>query len=237
MRIQYSYKNYPNCPRATEYSQWAESRSATAGGLVGIITIAAVICFLASSFSFFGNYNWMDFLGSIIFVVIAAVVDFYYFIIRPNNTRCEIKIILLEDCNPTLPQETIKQLSKNLRKENRIENNSQFLKFFSVFAVSLVDTIALIAIIKGVYLLCHGEESWLLVVGALVLLIVLSCSIWLMVRDKPIKSAPKKSLSYYNQTNSANEYDEKKDIAFCRKCGAKILPDSIFCDKCGTKVR
>ncbi len=30
--------------------------------------------------------------------------------------------------------------------------------------------------------------------------------------------------------------DNNDQIIFCRKCGNKLLPDSVFCEKCGTKV-
>jgi hypothetical protein len=28
----------------------------------------------------------------------------------------------------------------------------------------------------------------------------------------------------------------KNEISFCRKCGTKLLEDSLFCSKCGTKI-
>ena len=30
---------------------------------------------------------------------------------------------------------------------------------------------------------------------------------------------------------------ENEGIQYCRKCGNRLLPDSVFCDKCGTKVQ
>ena len=31
--------------------------------------------------------------------------------------------------------------------------------------------------------------------------------------------------------------NENEKIQYCRKCGNRLLPDSVFCDKCGTKVQ
>lgn len=32
-------------------------------------------------------------------------------------------------------------------------------------------------------------------------------------------------------------FNENEGIQYCRKCGNRLLPDSVFCDKCGTKVQ
>lgn len=36
--------------------------------------------------------------------------------------------------------------------------------------------------------------------------------------------------------NQSVETLSKRKALFCRKCGAKLLPDSLFCSYCGTKV-
>jgi hypothetical protein len=37
-------------------------------------------------------------------------------------------------------------------------------------------------------------------------------------------------------TGSEHDHQQIKRTLFCRKCGAKLLPDSLFCSYCGTKV-
>ena len=45
-----------------------------------------------------------------------------------------------------------------------------------------------------------------------------------------------------NKISSHNEHDNTPltqssgEIAFCRKCGFKLIPDSVFCSKCGKKI-
>ena len=67
MRIRYTYNNYPNSPKATEYSRSAESSAAYAGIFIGPLSIGAVIAFLVCTFGFFGKYNWGEFLGAVAF--------------------------------------------------------------------------------------------------------------------------------------------------------------------------
>ncbi len=237
MRISYTYQNYPNCPRATEYSRSAESASAYGGMLIGPLTIGAVIAVLVCTFSFFENYNWSDFLGAIVFSIVVAIIDFYFFVIRPNNTRCEIKIILTEESSRNYPPEVVKQFCENLRKENKKENKKAFSHFFRVFIASLFATISLIAAIKGVYFLCHKNGGLFLFLGAVVSLCVFSFSIWRLVNKQSSASNSKVPQKTDEMVKVDSKQSKTDDIAFCRKCGAKILSDSVFCEKCGTKVR
>ena len=237
MRISYTYQKYPNCPRATEYSQSAESSAAYGGMLIGPLSIGAVIAFLICSFSFFGNYHWGEFLGAIAFTVVVAIIDFYFFVIRPNNTQCEIKVILTEDGNRNLPASVVQQFCENLRKENKKENTKAFTSFFLIFLVSLSGAIALIATIKGVYFLCHKEGGAFLLLGGIAAIGILAYLLWRLLSDPLPKPATPPAPVSKEQTETAPSTSESGDIAFCRKCGAKVLSDSVFCAKCGTKVR
>ena len=76
MKISYTYQNYPNCPRATEYSKSAESMAVTGEMFAVLLSLGAGITFLAYTFPFFGNYNWGDFIGALAFVIVAAMLDF-----------------------------------------------------------------------------------------------------------------------------------------------------------------
>lgn len=237
MRISYTYHNYPNCPRATEYSRSAESSAAYGGMLIGPLSIGAVITFLICTFSFFGDYNWGAFLGAIAFTIVVAIIDFYYFVIRPNNTQCNINVILAEEGNRNLPSPVVQQFCENLRKENRETNKEAFKSFFIVFLVSLLGAVALIAAIKGVYFLCHKEGGVFLLLGGVVAIGISVCLLWKLLNG----SSPKPTTSQKTVSNTQSETiataPENGDIAFCRKCGTKVLSDSVFCAKCGTKVR
>lgn len=235
MRIRYTYHNYPNCPKATEYSRSAETASAYGGLFIGLPSLASVVFLLISAFSFFGNYNWGEFLGSVAFVLAMALLDFYFFVIRPNNTSCEIKVILTEEGNSKLPKNTVQEYCELLRIENRKTNKDAFESFYPLFLVSFCDVIALIAGIKGVYFLCHKENGVFLLLASIVALGVFSYLIWRFVN----KPAPiSKTINTTTKSSTINTVESlDNDIFFCRKCGAKVLHDSTFCSKCGTKVR
>lgn len=236
MKIRYTYQNYPNCPRATEYSESAESSAAYEGLFIGPLSIGAVIAFLICTFSFFGNYNWGEFLGAIAFTIAVAIIDFYFFVIRPNNTQCEINVILAEDSNRNLPASVVQQFCKNLRKENKKKNTEAFINFFLIFLVSLFDAVSLIATINGVFFLCHKEGGLFLFLGGVVAIGVFSCLIWHLVSGHSKKPNTSK-VSVSKEPSDTPSASESGDITFCRKCGAKVLSDSVFCAKCGTKVR
>ncbi len=40
----------------------------------------------------------------------------------------------------------------------------------------------------------------------------------------------------FQNTNSNPTNNTNNGICFCRKCGNKIIEDSLFCNKCGTKI-
>jgi hypothetical protein len=79
-RITYTYKSYPNCPRATEYSQERERARALLSGLTGILSIGVVIAFFVYTYSLFSKGNWEDFLTATMFTVIVAFFDAYMFV-------------------------------------------------------------------------------------------------------------------------------------------------------------
>ncbi len=187
MRISYTYQSYSNCPRATEYSKKAEANVARASYFVSLLSIGAAITFLYYTFSFFGTYDWNTFLGATVFVVVTALLDFYHSEIRPNNIQCKIQVILTEDTNKSLPTTVVTKHCECLRKENKKQNIEAFKKFFPIFLASLVDAIALMATIKGVYFLCHKEEGLTLLFGGIATFFVFSYCIWRLVNGSSEK--------------------------------------------------
>lgn len=53
-------------------------------------------------------------------------------------------------------------------------------------------------------------------------------------------SASNNQTATTNQTlqNSASPYSAEKrtEISYCRKCGNRVIPNSVFCNKCGSKI-
>ena len=168
MRIRYTYQNYPSCPKATEYSRSSESSAAFGGMFLSLFSFAAAITFLICTFSFFENYNWGEFLGSIAFATVMSFLNFYYFVCHPNNTACEIKVILTEASNHDLPQNVVQEYCNSIRNENSKKNIRAFKTFCPFYFVFLFNTIALIAGIKGVYFIYQGGEGVILLVSSVI---------------------------------------------------------------------
>ena len=175
-KITYTYKSYPNCPRATEYSQERERASALLSGLAGILSIGVVIAFFVNTYSLFSGGNWEDFLTATLFTVIVAFFDAYMFVLRSNNTECNLNIILFEESaikkmNYHKEQmqdfdkekrkdelsklkmqyvEELKTFKKATKKENR-KNNIEFLKrYFLYFFLEMFISISVVGIIQGI---------------------------------------------------------------------------------------
>ena len=230
MRLWYSYQNYPNYPRATRYSKLVASSDTLVTLFLGWLSIGVVIAFLIYTFSFFENYNWNEFLHVIAITIAAAIADIYFFAIHPKNTECDIMVIVAEDGNHNLPKPVVQQYCENLRNENKKANIKIFIRMFLIFLVGLSGAVALIATIKSVYLLCHKADVTLLLSGSVFATVVFALLLFRMLRSSSRKAHAK-------TTPSNKEPLASEEVAFCRKCGAKVLSDSVFCTKCGIKVR
>ncbi len=255
-RITYTYKSYPNCPRATEYSQERERATTLLAGSTGILSIGAVIAFFIYTFALFSEGNWNDFFTAVLFTVIVAFLDAYIFVLRGNNTECNLNIILFEESaikkmNYHKAQmqefdkekrkdelsklkmqyvEELKTFKKETKKKNR-ENNIEFLKrYFLYFFLGMFIAISIVGIIQGIL---DGNPTTIFISLAAFLVLGFLFFYTLPIGKKAFtKIIAKKEISY----NTKKQLPLIEEKLFCRKCGTQILPDSIYCNKCGSKV-
>lgn len=231
-RITYTYKSYPNCPRATEYSQERERTTTLFGGLTAISSIGVVIAFFIYTFALFSDGNWNDFLTAVLFTIAVAFFDAYIFVLRGNNTECQLNIILLEESS--INKDYYKEQIKTLRKENRKENMEFLKKYFLYFFLGMFLAISIVGIIQGFVCITNGDNATMLLLS-FIAFFVLGC---LFFYTLPIGKECFKKIFTKKETSN---YDKKqphsiKEKIFCRKCGTQILPDSVYCNKCGCKV-
>lgn len=228
--VSYTYKSFPNCPEATQYSKDRESYTAVLAGFVGLWTIVAVIYFIVCSFKFFGNYNWSDFSLSLFWLVFSAIFVFCFIVCRPRKTECELKIILIKSENKALPQEVINNYCDSLRKENRKENINTAKIFFPTFLLLVLAVLSLIGTIKGIYFLCHKQDGLFLLIGSLGVLCIIGLVAWYLqnrwsygdpiiphVRKKQdehktTKEVHNKDRSDYSSSNSTPQNNTSKTI-------------------------
>lgn len=229
MKIQYTYSRFPNCPRATEYSHDTESLWSFLDMVIGVLSFVAMILLFIKGLDFFEYYNWIDFGPYAAFAFFIGILNFYSFSIRPNNTKCELKVIVLED-TANLQLGELDEMCKLLRCETRKENKQEFLHFFPIYLLAFGAVIAVIGVIKGIYFLRNYEDGLTLLLFSIVALCFFLCIIWIVIK-RP--SLPKELFAKIKQKNKPIE----SNAFFCRKCGTKLLSNSVFCYKCGTKVR
>lgn len=239
-RIRYTYQNFPNCPRATQYSKDRESATVFLGVLIGPLSIASIITFFIYTFQFFGKYDWLSFLAAVLFLCVMAMIDIAIYGCRPNKTRCELSIILMEaeygDCVPS----EIFKYGNMMREKNKKENRKLFLNALKWFGLGLGATIAVIAAIKGVYYLCHKQGGLFLLIGAIEAIIVLATLLYYFyIPHESIKDKCKKIREKVQTEKESTSYSSamNDDIMYCRICGNKVLSDSKYCSKCGNQVR
>lgn len=255
-RITYTYKSYPNCPRATEYSRERERGAALLSGLVAVLSIGAVIAFFVCTFSLFAEGTWGDFFAAVFCTILVAFFDAYVFVLRSNNTECNLNIILFEESairkmNYHKEQmrdfdkekrkdelskfkmqyvEELKAFKKSTKKENQ-KNNIEFLKrYFLYFFLGMFVSISVVGIIQGV---SDGYPITVFISLATFFILDFLFFYALPIGKKVFaKISAKKEISY----NAKKQLPLTEEKLFCRKCGAQILPDSLYCDKCGEKV-
>ena len=76
-----------------------------------------------------------------------------------------------------------------------------------------------------------------MLLGGILAIGVLAYLLWRLLSDPTPKPATTPVPVSKEPPETAPSASESGDIAFCRKCGTKVLSDSVFCAKCGTKVR
>lgn len=236
-RYRYTYKSFPNCPEATEYSKERESSGVSLTIFAGWISLAAVLCFVTITFDFFESYNWVDFLFGIFFLILSALLDYYVFYSREKNTECELKIILLQSAENDIPHELIEHYCENLRYENKSKNRKKAQYIFSYFFLVMLVTISVIAIIKSVYFICHRNGGILLLITSSAALIVLGIVAFYLVKRNHCVVTGNNIGGLVDRKNSRSKTEQVSDIQYCWKCGTKVLPDSIFCSKCGNMIK
>ena len=233
-RYSYTYKSFPNCPEATEYSKKREESGVHLTMLGGWLSLGAVINFLIVTFQFFGTYKWGDFLGAVAFVLFVAIYDFYIMVIRNNKTECELKIILLNAENREQPISYTEEYCKKIRENNRKQNIRLTIIVFSWVLCAVVALIALIGFVKAIYFICHKQDGVYLLVLSILALIVTGIALWKLNRQRARNTVNDEQ---HKGNCCTNKMPDQSRAFFCRYCGMQIPNDSVFCSKCGKKVK
>lgn len=256
-KIYYTYKSFPNSLQATEYSRERERSAVYLRGMVGILSLGAIVMFLICTFYLFSNGDWENFLSAMFFTILIAFLDAYVFILYDNNTQCNLKIILFEE-EATKNFYSLKEQMQTLdsekrkaelsalkrqfiaerelfKKANRHKNLIFLKKYFLFFFLGMFLSISIIGIIQGVVSLNSNESAISVLLFSIFGFLAFCC---LIVYNLPVGK------QWFNMIfkkknhltdNGKQQYNNDGNL-FCRKCGTRLLNDSVYCNKCGAKV-
>ena len=77
-RIIYTYQSYPDCPRATKYSERRAKVGVILSIFIALYSIGVAIVFFAYTNALFLEGNWGDFLIAALLIILFAFLTFYF---------------------------------------------------------------------------------------------------------------------------------------------------------------
>ena len=117
MRISYTYRSFPNCPAATEYSRQREAGTVALYALIVILGLFAAVSYTASILSFLKDPDWKLLCLGLGSVIVWGLLTFYTFVRRPLATEMNLKIILDEEHVVSLPYDLREDDYAKLKKD------------------------------------------------------------------------------------------------------------------------
>lgn len=242
MRITYSYQYFPDCPEATEYSKSREFSQHMLMMSSGLVCLMLLPCYFIFTARFFGDYNWAYLLLYNLSLVASSYWLFYTLACRPNNTHTDITIMLFNSEYGEEFMNSNLDIIEHMLVATKRKNARLTKTFFTWYGISWLGITSLIAIFRGVYLICHRQDYGIgILLGAIVTFLISIFCCYKMKCQKQ-KSQNKPSSSHASNKSITSTKSEtipllQEDIHFCHNCGKELSSDSIYCSVCGTKVR
>lgn len=92
-----SYRAFPNCQAATEYSR-GRATASTGFGMAGVFfSLIIGINLINVASSFHQEKDWVNFIGMLILFLCALVLDFYAFVLRGYQTNYGLEKIFIDE--------------------------------------------------------------------------------------------------------------------------------------------
>jgi len=233
-----SYRAYPSSAEATNYSMNRATFGFYVGGIISLFILGSIFYYIVGVISLFAGFDYLFYLKSLGVFLAASLVALYFFMLRERITERNCRLIILreyaEDKGAT-PDE-IKYLESQVKAQSRTDLIGFAKSFYLVFIPAVISGTGLIGCATSVLRLCHKKGG---LIGLIVSLIILiAATIYYIARYVPHDRHPKENKKMRLTKDSPKETPNSAsvEIAFCRKCGAKVYSDSIFCAKCGCKI-
>lgn len=242
MKVTISWRNYPNCPEATEYDKSRSYLMHFIGMFVGITLLALVIGFFVCMSAFWTDAEWGQFFGGLLCLLGGGALAHMVFVWYPHCTEKGLQLIFLK--YKTSSFENFKKLEeKRIRKEFNDElretTKVYYFWYLSVVAFAIIVCIFIFSIVRMA--MDEGGIGWFLFS-----LCATGAAIWGFLRLKNIIDGPitptKKPISTNNNQGASVTTPTKVESAntstelYCRKCGRKLNVLQSFCQSCGTPV-
>lgn len=244
MRVTISWRNYPNCPEATEYDKSRSYLMHFIGMFVGIALFALVIGFFVCMSSFWTDADWGQFFGGLLCLLSGGALAHMVFVWYPHCTEKGLQLIFLKyktSSFDNFKKLEEKRIKKECNDELRETTKIYYFWFLSVVIFALIVCIFIFSIVRMA--MDEGGIGWLLFSlcaagGAVFGFLRLKSII-----DGPVITPPKKTITSSNSSQSAPAATSVKTNTtststelYCRKCGRKLNVLQAFCQSCGTPV-
>jgi hypothetical protein len=134
-KITITWRNYPNCPEATEYDK-GRSMLARFLSVISTISILGLIAgFIDGINDFWVDKNWSQFFAAFAYILIGGIIAHMVYILYNFFTERNLKLILLKHSHPYLQS---KELVKQIKKDAVDELRATTIVYYFVFLSALI---------------------------------------------------------------------------------------------------
>lgn len=241
MKVTISWRNYPNCPEATEYDKSRSYLLNFIAMCTSITLFVLVIGFFVYMRGFWTDAEWGQFFGGLLCLLSGGTLVHMVFVWYPYCTEKGLQLIFLKyktssfDDYKKLEEKRIKkECNDELRKATKL----YYFWYLTVVVLTLIVCIFIFSIVR--IAMDEGGIGWLLFS-----LFAAGGAIFGFIRLKNVIYGPitpyQKSIATSNEnqviTSSKVDSPNTSTELYCRKCGRKLNVLQSFCQSCGTPIR
>ena len=154
MRVTISWRNYPNCPEATEYDKSRSYLMHFIGMFVGIALFALVIGFFVCMSSFWTDADWGQFFGGLLCLLSGGALAHMVFVWYPHCTEKGLQLIFLKyktSSFDNFKKLEEKRIKKECNDELRETTKIYYFWFLSVVIFALIVCIFIFSIVRIIF--------------------------------------------------------------------------------------
>lgn len=223
-----NYSFYEDCPQATEYSRGRARGQLVLGFFLCLGTPTVLFWFSYIVRKCLLQFDLYDFICSVFFVLIIAVLNYYFFswkVVTELKTR-----IILAKFKATFSAIDGNEIEKQLKKEIKSQKKETAKIYwpFVIWVVLLMTGLSVLS--KAVYFICHRQPQVVLLVVAFVGTAITFIGVWVTSKQFKRLFVTRKMQIVHRNQGSRVVYQ------YCHKCGIKLMQNEEFCRNCGTSL-